>query len=34
MVAAMEDAGLPAPLFKEVGDTFVVTLYGAGLLAP
>jgi len=29
MVAAMSDAGLPAPVFKEIGDTFVVTLYGA-----
>jgi ATP-dependent DNA helicase RecG len=36
MVAAMAAAGLPAPLFQEVGDTFVVTLYGAGtgMLAP
>ncbi len=29
MVAAMAEAGLPAPEFKEIGDTFVVTLYGA-----
>jgi ATP-dependent DNA helicase RecG len=30
MVAAMAAARLPAPLFKEIGETFVVTLYGAG----
>jgi len=29
MVAAMADGGLPAPVFTEIGDTFVVTLYGA-----
>jgi len=29
MVAAMADADLPAPVFTEIGDTFVVTLYGA-----
>jgi ATP-dependent DNA helicase RecG len=31
MVAAMAEAGLPAPVFKELGETFVVTLYGAGV---
>jgi predicted HTH transcriptional regulator len=30
MVAAMAAAGLPAPVFREVGNTFVVTLYGPG----
>lgn len=30
MVAAMAEAGLPAPVFTDNGDTFVVTLYGAG----
>lgn len=30
MVAAMGAAGLPAPGFREVGDTFVVTLRGPG----
>ena len=30
MMAAMAGAGLPAPEFREVGDTFVVTLYGSG----
>jgi ATP-dependent DNA helicase RecG len=30
MVAAMAAAGLPAPVFANNGDTFVVTLYGAG----
>jgi predicted HTH transcriptional regulator len=30
MVAAMAAARLPAPEFREVGDTFVVTLYGPG----
>lgn len=36
VVAAMAAAGLPAPVFREVGNTFVVTLYGPGarLLAP
>lgn len=29
MVAAMVEAGLPAPVFANTGDTFVVTLYGA-----
>jgi len=29
MVAVMADAALPPPVFKEIGDTFVVTLYGA-----
>ena len=29
MVAAMAEAGLPAPVFADTGDTFVVTLYGA-----
>jgi len=29
MVAVMADAGLPAPVFTNHGDTFVVTLYGA-----
>ena len=29
MVAAMAEAGLPAPVFANTGDTFVVTLYGA-----
>ncbi len=28
MASAMADADLPAPVFKEIGDTFVVTLYG------
>ncbi len=30
MIAAMKRAGLRSPEFKEVGDTFVVTLYGPG----
>ena len=30
MVAAMVDAGLPAPVFSDTGGTFVVTLYGHG----
>jgi ATP-dependent DNA helicase RecG len=30
MVAVMAEAGLPAPVFTDNGDTFVVTLYGAG----
>jgi len=30
MVAAMADAGLPAPVFSDKGGTFVVTLYGHG----
>lgn len=30
MVAAMAEAGLPAPVFANHGDTFAVTLYGAG----
>jgi len=36
MVAVMADAGLPAPVFADNGDTFVVTLYGHGrrLLTP
>ena len=29
MVAVMAEAGLPAPVFANHGDTFVVTLYGA-----
>jgi len=29
MVAVMSEAGLPAPVFANHGDTFVVTLYGA-----
>ncbi len=29
MVAVMAEAGLPAPVFANKGDTFVVTLYGA-----
>lgn len=29
MVAAMAEAGLPAPVFTNTGSTFVVTLYGA-----
>ena len=29
MVAVMAEAGLPVPVFTEIGDTFVVTLYGA-----
>jgi len=30
MVAVMAEAGLPAPVFANHGDTFVVTLYGHG----
>lgn len=30
MVAAMAEDGLPAPVFADNGDTFVVTLYGHG----
>lgn len=30
MVAVMAEAGLPAPVFTNHGDTFVVTLYGHG----
>lgn len=30
MVAVMAEAGLPAPVFANKGDTFVVTLYGHG----
>jgi ATP-dependent DNA helicase RecG len=30
MVAAMAAAGLPAPVFTEIGETFVVTLFGHG----
>jgi len=33
MVTAMRGAGLPAPAFKEIGDTFVVTLFGASARA-
>jgi len=29
MVAVMAEAGLPVPVFREIGNTFVVTLYGA-----
>jgi ATP-dependent DNA helicase RecG len=30
MVAVMAEAGLPAPVFRDHGDTFMVTLHGAG----
>jgi len=30
MIAAMHSAGLPPPVFREVGETFMVTLYGPG----
>jgi hypothetical protein len=34
MVAVMAEAGLPAPIFSNNGDTFVVSLSGAGARLP